>query len=222
MIRHALIMAAGRGNRMRPFTDRLPKSMAPLKNDTLIGHNLLKLGNQVSQVHITVGYKKTILAKYLLEKGVATILNTEGHGNAWWLQNTLMRYVDEPVLVLTTDNITEVDVRWINAEYEACGSPAGMIVPTQPVEGIAGDFLVYEGSLVQKVARDQRSDRYCSGIQVVNPSRVAAIINDCDVDDFYAVWHGLIRASQLRTAGIYPYQWYSVDTLEQLVAYSKE
>jgi NDP-sugar pyrophosphorylase family protein len=216
-------MAAGRGNRMRPFTDLMPKSMAPYQNDTLIGHSLLKLGNQVSSVHITVGYKKIILASYLLEKGgVASIHNTEGHGNAWWIQNTLLTYVDEPVLVLTTDNITEIDVQLLYNEYESCGSPACMIVPTNPVVQIEGDFLFCEGNRVTQITRECKSDKYCSGIQVINPRKVTRIVNDPLTDDFYSIWDKLIATNELYAANLYPYQWYSVDTLEQLLSLPRE
>jgi len=35
MIRHAIIMAAGRGMRMAPLTDAIPKPMAPYNGTTL-------------------------------------------------------------------------------------------------------------------------------------------------------------------------------------------
>ena len=41
LITDVLIMAAGRGNRMKPLSDIIPKAMAPYKGTTLIG-NVLK------------------------------------------------------------------------------------------------------------------------------------------------------------------------------------
>lgn len=220
MINHALIMAAGRGNRMQPLTNVLPKPMLPYKGDTLIGHSLRRLGNQVKHVHITVGYKKAMLSQYLIEKGIDSLLNTEGHGNAWWIQNTLLRYVNEPVLVLTTDNITKIDIELISDEYESIGSPADMIVPTTPIAGIDGDFVFCDGSTVVRIDRAERSDKYCTGIQVINPYRVAQIVNDAKLDDFYKIWRTLIEHHELHSADIYPYHWFSVDTLDQLAEIS--
>ncbi|MCJ7695712.1 MAG: sugar phosphate nucleotidyltransferase, partial [Anaerolineaceae bacterium] len=122
-ITQALIMAAGRGNRMRPLTDTLPKPMAPFNGDTLIGNSLTKLHQCVSKVHVTVGYKKAMLSEYLMTKGVDTIINTEGHGNAWWISNSVLKYVDEPILVLTTDNISEINMEFLNKEYVRLGQP---------------------------------------------------------------------------------------------------
>ena len=214
VIQHALIMAAGRGNRMRPLTDLLPKSMVPYKKDTLIGYSLAMLNRNVSFIHVTVGYKKAMLAGYLMECGVDTVINTEGHGNAWWIQNTMMRYVNAPVLVLTTDNITELDFMFLENEYQRLGKPACMLVPVRPVPSIDGDFIEHEAGLVTGIQRQVPSEIYCSGIQVLNPVHVNTIIPL--VDDFYAVWHSLIVEKQLKVSNIYPKSWFSVDTLEQL------
>ena len=42
-INHALIMAAGRGIRMQPLTDNLPKAMAPFNGSTLISEGIKEL-----------------------------------------------------------------------------------------------------------------------------------------------------------------------------------
>lgn len=220
MIRHALIMAAGRGNRMRPLTDSIPKAMVPYRGDTLIGNSLEMLKSCVANIHITVGYKKAMLAEYLMARGVSSIINTEGHGNAWWIQNTLMRYLDEPVLVLTTDNITRLDLHFLSEEYVRVGLPAGMLVPVIPVPGIEGDFIRYDGDTVIAVKRNEPQDIYCSGMQVINPKKVSELIDRSD--DFYQVWNGLIQNRQLKVAHIYPNHWYSVDTLEQLALSEKD
>ena len=213
-IRHALIMAAGRGNRMRPLTDIIPKPMLPFKDDTLIGNSLSMLLKCVSFIHVTVGYKRAMLSQYLMEKGVDTIINTEGHNNAWWIANTLLRFLDEPVLVLTTDNVTELDIDFLTEEYNRALSPACMLVPVNPIPLIEGDYIDHQDGLVISIQREVSKEIYCSGIQVLNPSRVASIVGDAD--DFYLVWNALIVKKQLRVSKVYPKPWFSVDTLEQL------
>ena len=218
-IRHALIMAAGRGNRMRPFTDLLPKPMIPFRQDTLIGNSLTMLRSCVSFIHVTVGYKRAMLAQYLMEKGVESVLNTEGHGNAWWVSNTLMRHLDEPVLVLTTDNITELDIDFLTSEYYRCGAPACMLVPVLPLPEIEGDYIEHENGVVLSLQRQLPQDIYCSGIQVLNPAHVSGLMHA--EEDFYAVWNTLIRARQLMVSKVYPKIWFSIDTLEQLAAFNE-
>ena len=61
-INHALIMAAGRGMRMRPLTKKIPKAMAKLNGISLISYNLKKISDKIKYTHITVGYKNSLLA----------------------------------------------------------------------------------------------------------------------------------------------------------------
>jgi NDP-sugar pyrophosphorylase family protein len=207
-------MAAGRGNRMRPLTDTIPKAMAPYRGDTLIGNSLKMLHSRVAHIHVTVGYKRAMLSKYLMEIGVDSILNTEGYGNSWWIHNTLLRYVDEPVLVLTCDNITTLDIDFFATEYQRTGALACMLVPIKPIPMIEGDYINHANGVVTRIQRDDPTDLYCSGIQVLNPAKVASLTT-CE-GNFYSIWHQLVDQCQLGASSVYPHPWFSVDTLEQL------
>lgn len=215
-ITHALIMAAGRGNRMRPLTDSIPKSMVPYNGDTLIGNSLSELQNCVKEIHVTVGYKKAMLSEYLMTKGVDTIINTEGHGNAWWISNSVMQYVDEPVLVLTTDNITKIDINFLSDEYERLNFPSCLLVPVKPIPGIDGDYIYSENGKVTSIERNGKSNIYCSGIQVLNPKKIASL--GISNDSFYGIWEKLISIKELRVSSLYPKIWFSIDTLDQLAS----
>ncbi|HEX3009530.1 MAG TPA: sugar phosphate nucleotidyltransferase [Bacteroidales bacterium] len=216
ILNHALIMAAGRGNRMRPLTDSLPKPLVAFNGDTLIGNSLQMLKNVIPHVHVTVGYKKAMLAEYLMTRGgVDSIINTEGCGNAWWIQNTLMQFVDEPILVLTTDNITELDIQFLVNEYVRLGNPPCMLVPVIPIDGIEGDYIEHEHGVVCSLQRRVPQESYCSGIQVLNPKQVVTLVRQ-KFEDFYNVWNALISQQKLMTSQVYPKAWFTIDTLEQL------
>jgi NDP-sugar pyrophosphorylase family protein len=217
LITDVLIMAAGRGNRMKPLSDIIPKAMAPYKGTTLIGNVLKNFQNGEQKIHVTVGYKSEILAKYLLEGGlVSSLINTAGQNNAWWIFNSLLSYKDGPVLVLTCDNITELDLDFISSEYVRLGNPACMIVPVDPIIGIEGDSILDQDGVVYKLSREIKTNKYCSGIQVLNPNKINSLIGKCD--DFYQVWNGLMEQSQLSSSELYPNPWFSVDTLDQLIS----
>ena len=213
-IRHALIMAAGRGQRMMPLTQVVPKPMAPYLGSTLIANGIEVIRRHVPNIHVTVGYKGAMLAQHLIEHGVSSIFNTDGRSNSWWIFNTLLKHVDEPVVVLTCDNVTELDVGLLEEDYAALGSPADMLVPVRPVTGLEGDYIFHDNGVVHDLSRTTPSEIYCSGIQVVNPAKINALTRE--EGDFHHVWRQLIGHRELFVSSIYPQRWFSVDTLADL------
>lgn len=213
-IRHALIMAAGRGMRMAPLTDAIPKPMAPFKGSTLIAEGIARIAKRLEHVHVTVGYKGAMLAQHVVELGVASVFNTEGKPNAWWIHNTVLSHLDEPLYVLTCDNLVELDFDLLEQDYLDAGEAPAMLVPVVPIRGLEGDYIFHDGSIVTDLDRHRESEIYCSGIQIVNPARVAA---SCQPGDFYAIWRQLIARRELAVSSVYPKKWIAIDTWEQLV-----
>jgi NDP-sugar pyrophosphorylase family protein len=215
-IRHALIMAAGRGQRMMPLTDAIPKPMAPFRGSTLIAEGIGRLTHRIENIHITVGYKGAMLAQHVIERGVRSVFNTEGKPNSWWIHHTLLRHLDEPIYVLTCDNVVELDFERLEQDYAELGAPACALVPVRPVPGLDGDYIFHEGRRVTMLDRHTPSEIYCSGIQILNPKKVADLTREGG--DFYAVWRQLIDRGQLMVSNVYPEKWCAVDTWQQLVA----
>lgn len=207
-------MAAGRGMRMAPLTDALPKPMAPFQGSTLIAQGIKGLLSRVPKIHITVGYKKAMLAQHVIELGVSSVLNTEGKGNCWWIYNTLLSELNEPIYVLTCDNVMKLNFDLLEKSYYDLGAPACMLVPVVPVPGLAGDYIFHKGQTVTALDRNSPSDIYCSGMQVLNPARIRALAKEST--DFYGLWNQLIAQGELKVSPIYPDRWITIDTMEHL------
>lgn len=212
-IADAVILAAGRGQRMMPLTDELPKPMAPYNGSSLVAEGIRTVGMRVPRVHITVGYKKAMLAQHVIERGAASVHNTEGQSNSWWIHNTLLGCIDAPVYVLTCDNIVELDFSLLEDSYFELGAPPCMLVPVAPVPGLDGDYIFHAKQVVTDISRDTPTDIYCSGIQILNPARVADLTKSGG--DFYDIWRQLIAQRFLTVSGVYPKKWTAVDTMEQ-------
>jgi NDP-sugar pyrophosphorylase family protein len=219
-IEHALIMAAGRGMRMMPLTAHIPKPMVEFEGMTLIESGIQKLKKHVPHIHITVGYKGAILAEHVIKLGVDSVFNTEGKGNSWWIYNTFVKYKNEPIFVLTCDNVVEIDFDALAKEYYDLGEPAIMVVPVAPIKGLDGDYIFHEDNKVVKLSRDEPSDIYCSGIQVLNPAKVNQMTNP--TESFYEVWSQLIVKGELYCSTMHPERWLAIDTVEQLQNLSKK
>ena len=207
-------MAAGRGSRMKPLTDHIPKAMAPYKGSTLIANGIKKLRPFIENIHITVGYKGAVLAEHTIGLSVNSVFNTNGKGNAYWIYNTLVSKLDEPVLVLTADNITEIDLEFVSNQYEKLGNPLCMVVPVKPIPGLDGDYIHHKDHVIHELSRKKPSEIYCSGIQVLNPLRLNQ--ETSKTEDFNEVWEQVRSQNQLYCSEEYPKNWFTVDTIEQL------
>lgn len=213
-IRHALIMAAGRGVRMMPLTAIIPKPMAPYLDSTLIANGIREIRKHVEVIHITVGYKGPKLAEHVIDLGVDCVYNTSGKGNSWWIYNTLLKYLNEPLFVLTCDNVVELDFEQLEREYVRHSEPACMLIPVAPVPGLEGDYIFQSNDVVTRLDRNAQSEMYCSGIQILNPAMINRITSP--VEDFYLVWKQLIAERQVLCSSVYPKRWFAVDTIDQL------
>ena len=108
---------------------------------------------------MTVGYKGSDLAKYVIEKGVTSILNTEGKGNAWWLYNSLLKNIDKPICVFTCDNVIDTNFDKLFKEYQNLKNPHCMLIPTKPIKGLEGDYIFTdESSNVVELSRNKKSN----------------------------------------------------------------
>ena len=214
-IKHAVILAAGRGVRMRPLTDKMPKAMAPLKGSTLIANGIKALKKYIPNIYITVGHKGSMLASHVIENDVSAVFNTNNQGNAWWIFNTILKEIKEPIVVLTCDNVVKMDFNKIISDYENFNSPHCMLVPTSPIQGIDGDYISHDkNNLITNLSRDIKSNLYSSGIQILN---IQLILQDIkETYDFKSIWSQLIVNKQLYCGYTQPNFWYSVDNTNQL------
>tara|TARA_Y100000022_G_scaffold78517_1_gene67725 strand:- start:1171 stop:1848 length:678 start_codon:yes stop_codon:yes gene_type:complete len=210
-INNAFIMAAGRGTRLMPLTKKIPKGLVKFKQSSLIANGIRKLKRYIDYIHISVGYKGPILAKHLIEEKVSSIINTDKKGNAWWIFNSMLRTFDSPIYVLTCDNVTNIDFKKIERDYYKKGQPLCMIIPTEPIKGLDGDYIFRKKNIIQKLSRKNKSDIYCTGIQVLNPKKINDKVKK--TEDFNILWKRLIKIKQLYVSDIRPKKWYTVDSV---------
>ena len=219
MINHAVILAAGRGVRMMPLTNKIPKAMVKVKNQTLILNGIKKIQKFIKNIHITVGYKGSVIAKHVIRNNVRSVINTNNKGNAWWIFNFPFNLINEPIFVLTCDNITDIDFNLIEKDYIKKGKPDCFLIPVNPVKTLEGDYIHRKKNIVIKLSRKVKSDIYCSGIQIVNPYKINKIVKK--TEDFNKVWKKLILKKKLFVSDVVPKQWFTIDNIKQLEMYKK-
>jgi len=112
----AIILAGGRGKRLRPITDYVPKPLIPIKNIPIIEWQikyLKKFG--ISEVIICSGYKTEMIENYLTSKklGIKITFSVEntplGTGGA--IKKAGKKINEKSFIVINGDVITNMDLK---------------------------------------------------------------------------------------------------------------
>ena len=112
----AIILAGGRGKRLRPITDYVPKPLIPIKNIPIIEWQikyLKKFG--ISEIIVCSGYKTKMIENYLNNQklGIKITFSVEdkplGTGGA--IKKAGKKIKDRSFLVINGDTITNIDLK---------------------------------------------------------------------------------------------------------------
>ncbi|MDH3978793.1 MAG: nucleotidyltransferase family protein, partial [Gammaproteobacteria bacterium] len=169
----AMILAAGRGERMRPLTDAAPKPLLRVNDKPLIQYHLEALGAAgIGEVVINLAWLGAQISDYL------------GDGSAYGLEIT---YTEEPVGALETgggifqalpllgnepfwivngDVFCEFDYMPRQLDAESLGH---LVMVPNPVHHLAGDFSLAGGRVVNP---GEHTLTY-SGISILHPDLFA-------------------------------------------------
>jgi len=112
----AIILAGGKGKRLRPITDYVPKPLIPIKNIPIIEWQikyLKKFG--ISEIIICSGYKTEMIENYLNNKklGIKIIFSIENKslGTGGAIKKAGKKIKDKSFLVINGDIITNIDLK---------------------------------------------------------------------------------------------------------------
>ena len=229
----AMILAAGRGERMRPLTDHTPKPLLKVGGKPLIVWHIERLA--------AAGFKEIVINHAYLG---AQIENALGNGSAWGLS---IQYSPEKValdtaggianaldlmtndgnnrqhfLVVNGDTYTEIDFKSMVIEmhalqaniYAASGgvknARAHLVLVNNPPQHPNGDFAVQDGML-KNMGKQMLT---FSGVGVYHPALFAEIVKGQP-----AKLAPLLRKaidSNSATAQYYQGVWHDIGTPERL------
>lgn len=123
-----MILAGGRGKRLRPITDYVPKPLIPLNNIPIIEWQIKYLKKQgVNEIIICTGYKAEMIKNYLEMKnnfGIKIKFSVEktplGTGGA--IKQACLSIKDKSFFVLNGDTITNINMKQLARKQNAIAS----------------------------------------------------------------------------------------------------
>lgn len=160
----ALILAAGRGNRLRPYTDAVPKPLLPVGKKRLFDWELAACARAgirdvvVNTAHLADAFAG--IPKEYEKKGFRIVLSREGNSAEEALETlggivralALLTDGKEPFLVLAGDVVHDFDLSQLTAKREAILSgriDAHLVAVPNPIYHAAGDMDIAEDGAVK-------------------------------------------------------------------------
>lgn len=211
----AMILAAGRGERMRPLTDHTPKPLLKVGGKSLISWHLERLA--------AAGFQDIVINHAHLGEQIESAL---GDGSQWGVRiqyspekialetaggiaNAMPLLGNVPFLVVNGDVYTDIDFGTLKLVPP---NLAHLVMVNNPPQHAAGDFALSSG----KLSADGTEKLTFSGIGIYQPSLFANIVRG-DAAKLApllkaAMAQGLVSGSHHRGA------WHDIGTPERLQA----
>ena len=148
MIDQAIILAAGRGQRMMPLTRDIPKAMLRIGNVTLIEDKIIKLTEAgIKKIIINTGYLGSYIQEHVgdgSKYGINIVISEEGSmpiGTANGIRKIVKEFNGKPFLVVNADiwtNYLFIDLINMSLAKETL---AHIVLAKKP-EYLEGDFNI--------------------------------------------------------------------------------
>ena len=211
----AMILAAGRGERLRPITDNVPKALVEVDGESLIERHL---GNFKSAGVDTVVINLGWLGEKIVERigsgsnyGISVVYSPEGSDvleTGGGIHRALPMLGNEPFLVINTDVFTDMPMPVSTLGEDDIGQ---LVLVPRPAHKQRGDF-----NLVDTQVRNGIDPQLTfSGVAIYRPELFA----DCSPGRFSVV--PMLRAAAdagTLCGDVYNGVWEDVGTAERLAA----
>jgi len=212
----AMILAAGRGNRMRPLTDQTPKPLLQVGGAALIVHQIRRLREAgftelvINHAHLGAQIERALGNGSAFQVRIQYSPETEGRAleTGGGIHRALPLLGDAPFVVTNGDIWCDFDYRQLRLEAQDL---AQIVLVDNPSHHPAGDFAL----LGERVQPDGNSRLTFSGIGLYRPQLFA----DCEPGAFPLA--PVLRAAmaQGRCSGLHHRgDWRDIGTAERLQA----
>lgn len=184
-ITKGMVLAAGRGERMRPLTDVMPKPMIEVAGRSMIDRAIDRLSEAgVAQIVVNTSYKAAMLEEYLAKRTDTNIIFSREETaleTGGGIAQALHYFGDEPFYAANGDII------WLDGKSSALQRLADtwqddidavlLLHPTQSAVGYAGagDFFYSDSGGLMRRAGAVQAPYVFAGVQLLHPRLFAGV-----------------------------------------------
>lgn len=206
-VRRAMVMAAGKGTRMRPLTDTMPKPLVPFAGKPLIDHVLDRLEEAgIEEAVVNVHHFADMLEAHLAARKSPRIVISDERAElldtGGGTKKALPLLGEEPILTFNSDSVWAEELGSNLAELIAAWDPERMDALLMIAEAARtigyvgrGDFTMDASGLLSRRGPSTTAPFMFAGVQIVKP----ALFADGPAGPFSTnlVWDRLIEKTRL-------------------------
>ena len=170
----AVVMAGGRGQRLRPLTDKVPKPLLRIGGTPIIERIIASLADAgIEDVYLSVNYKAEAFEERLgdgehLGVRITYLREREALGTAGSL-SMLPPEIDQPILVMNADIMTRMSFAELIAFHQGHGD-AATVAAIEYTAVVPYAVLRTDDTRLQAIEEKPRQPSLCNaGIYVIEP-----------------------------------------------------
>ena len=208
----AIILAGGRGKRLKPVTDYVPKPLIPIKNIPIIEWQikyLKKFG--VTEVIICSGYKTEMIENYLNIKNMGLKIRFSieksplGTGGAIKKAGKMIN--EKSFFVINGDTITNIDLEKLSKKHNAI---AAIELKTK-----FGILDTNDDKIINFREKKEISDTWMNaGIYHLQKEVLKELPNKGDIEK--TLFPDYAKKNKLNTVKFKNVKWYSIDSFKDM------
>ncbi len=208
----AIILAGGRGNRLKPITDYVPKSLVPIKNIPIIEWQikyLKKFG--ISEVIICSGYKTEMIEDYLKNRklGIKITFSIENKplGTGGAIKKAGNKIKEKSFLVINGDIITNIDLKQLLKKENSIASIQ--------LKSKFGILQTDQDKIIKFDEKKEIPDIWMNaGIYYLNKEIIKDLPNMGDIEK--TVFPNFAKKEKLFTIKFKNIKWFSIDSFKDM------
>jgi mannose-1-phosphate guanylyltransferase len=208
----AIILAGGRGKRLKPITDYVPKPLIPIKNIPIIEWQikyLKKFG--ITEVIICSGYKTKMIEDYLNNKklGIKIAFSIENKplGTGGAIKKAGKKIKDKSFIVINGDTITNIDLKKLMKKENSIAS-----IQLRTKFGI---LQTEQNKIIKFDEKKEIMDLWMNaGIYHLNKETIKELPNIGDIEK--TLFPDYAKKEKLTIVKFIKSKWYSIDSFKDM------
>ena len=179
----AVLMAGGKGERLRPLTEKTPKPLLPVGNKAIIDHNIDRLISYgINHIFVTVNYLKEQIEEHFREPRneaqIQTVREPKFLGTIGSIR-FVPKFYNDAILLMNSDVFTNIDYEDFylhflqhDAEMSVAAIPYNVSIPY--------GILDLDGRNIQGLLEKPKYTYYANaGIYLIKRRAIDEIPNEC-------------------------------------------